>query len=731
MSPNNSSEIDELWAAFDQDFRENLDLAEDVLLKLEGEPADSGMVAALFRAMHTFKGVARMMGLSVLEGLSHRAETLVSLVRDEGVPLDSEMTEMLYAIIDQLRSLQAEVLSSHTDAAPEQVEPALARLSYLIESRKPSGGTSPLPQQASTAQEPAPAGPAPAEPEAIPPPAAETPREPEPVAELVVEHIDPACNSTYLDIFLEIAAEQIPKLEDGLQGLAAHPQGAFAALVAEIDTLKLAAEGMGFTEVCALLDSILETAQALSRSDSVTASTQNLLALQRSKLDLADEFLHILDCAGQLGVERSLDLAAFIWPVKGIKSEVQPAPLLLPLSPGRDDSRLESAPDRTSRALPGLMEAVGEMVADQATSHRLLTRLIDDDLGKSILRLVETALADGTDVRRCLVSFLEEWSHHMDTLYRVDVKLGAALSELQEQVRSLGICPAADLLDPLVAMVHEFSTRNEKEVGLVLEGGEVELDQAIVEVLGRVLPDLVRYAIERSIETPAQREAAGKPRQARLEISLAQKETAIQVLVQDDGAGIDSPRTGRDAVRADLIEVSQALASRDGGLQIQNNPQGGLCFSLQVPIDLTVVDGMVMRAGSILYVVPVSAIQRIAVPDQADLACASAGGGYTLVRQAEHWLPIYPLSGLEKRVNGYLGCLVVVIERENRQVALAVDELIGRQQVLIRSLTGQLAHARDAAGCALLGEGEVAILLDLSSISSRFQGESQMDPDLA
>ena len=721
MSENNSFEIDELWAAFDQDFRENLDLAEEVLLKLESEPADGPLVAALFRAMHTFKGVARMMGLTVLEGLSHRAETLVSLVRDEGVALDEEMTDMLYQVIDLLRNLQVEVLSKRSDVRPEQVEPAQTHLSGLIDSRKPTG------QAAAEIQQP-PATPnlpttevlpvvsTPLETVIVSPPDALP--EVEPLDDMVVEHINPACDTTYVEIFLEICGEQIPRIAAALQGLVAGRTEAGDELTAEIDALKLAAEGMGYSDVCTHLDKMLAIEQALVCADAgiPSARTRSLLELQRCKLGLAAELMDIQDCARQIGVERSLDLENFVWPGKQSPLEAQPEAVLLAEDEALYSSTANPASKRVSPELPELMEAVGEMVADQATSHRLLARLTENDLEKSILRRIEIALTEGADIRHELAAFLEEWAHDMDTLYRADVKLGAALSEFQEQVRSLGVCPAADLLEPLEQLVLELSTQAQKEVALTLEGWEVELDQGMVPVLDRVVRLLLQYSIENCIEMPAERESAGKPRQARLSVSLCQRETAVQVTVKDDGAQFDAVRA-----RLEMAEEEQALSMRNSRLQVQNNPEGGLSYTVQVPVDLTVVDGMVVRAGSVLYVVPVNAIQRITVPEQAELARASAGGGDTLVRQADHWLPVYPLSGLESRANGYLGSLVVVIEKEGRQVALAVDELIGRQQVLIRSLSGQLAQVRDAAGCALLGEGEVGMLLDLSAILGRYQ----------
>ena len=135
MAPTNS-DMDEIWAILAQEGRENLSIVEESLLKLEKKPDNRDEIAALFRALHTFKGTVRMMDFSITEGLAHHAEDLVSLVRDEGVILDEEMIDLLLVAMDRMRSLLEHILTYHTDVEPEEVTLISNKLESMVKRKK-------------------------------------------------------------------------------------------------------------------------------------------------------------------------------------------------------------------------------------------------------------------------------------------------------------------------------------------------------------------------------------------------------------------------------------------------------------------------------------------------------------------------------------------------------------------------------------------------------------------
>jgi two-component system, chemotaxis family, sensor kinase CheA len=132
-----SAELDEIWSLFSQESRDNLLAVEETLLKLEQDPSDLEQVKVLFRALHSFKGAARMMGLSVTESMTHHAEDLIALVRDQGVALDRDIIDMVLTALDRMRAILDHVLANGSDVEPSQVQDISVALQELIARKQP------------------------------------------------------------------------------------------------------------------------------------------------------------------------------------------------------------------------------------------------------------------------------------------------------------------------------------------------------------------------------------------------------------------------------------------------------------------------------------------------------------------------------------------------------------------------------------------------------------------
>jgi two-component system chemotaxis sensor kinase CheA len=176
-----------------------------------------------------------------------------------------------------------------------------------------------------------------------------------------------------------------------------------------------------------------------------------------------------------------------------------------------------------------------------------------------------------------------------------------------------------------------------------------------------------------------------------------------------------------DVEASDLSAVSAMLQAHRGRLSIVGEPGEGTRFSLELPLDTVVIDGMVVRAGGVHYVVPVGAIQRIVKPEKRQVVrldvrhSPSADGNRRVLQLGEELVPIQTLVGDTVSHVPDEG-LLLVIEGGERGVALVVDELIGQQQVLIQPLQGYMADVPGVSGYALLGEGDVGMVLDLSRV---------------
>jgi two-component system chemotaxis sensor kinase CheA len=410
-------------------------------------------------------------------------------------------------------------------------------------------------------------------------------------------------------------------------------------------------------------------------------------------------------------------------------------------------------------ALADFLESVGEMVATRATLHRVTQRLTEVNLAEDVNRLMRQSNGDWQHVRQELQTSLGAWTDDLSTLSHAETELGAALDRFQEVALALRARPAAEILDPLQRLVRDVAQHLGKMVKLDVIGADVGLDHSALDVLADPVRRLVWFAVAHSIEKPVQRREAGKLATGRVSVVVRKAADHVQIVIEDDGCGIDSDavlerarelgwtkakrvsahklsewvlRKGFGMVGGsyeiegiDLTAINTGLQTHRGRLSVVSEPGHGARFSLHIPLDMVVIDGMVMRVADVHYVVPIEAVRRIVSLEKDQLVRSSADGGRNMLRLEEELIPIRPLrQGLGLARSRSAGenipreGLLLVVETGERDMALPVDELIGQQQVLIQPLQGRLTDVQGISGCALLGEGDVGMLLNLDQISA-------------
>lgn len=466
-----------------------------------------------------------------------------------------------------------------------------------------------------------------------------------------------------------------------------------------------------------------------------------LIATQRSRESLSADIVQI-DRSGQyMTLQECL-----------LRQGAEPPRPLARQSAGKNDAPVDqptsSGASIAAPVLARLIETAGELAVHHATLHRVAGRLTETELVEPILRAMQAAQGDWTRARYNLKALLNDWLEDVHTLGQVERDVGTALDQLQESTRQLRLVPAAELLAPLQQLVRDLGRQLNKTVELTTQGAELDIDRSAIEVVAEPLRQLVWFAVVHSIETVERRQALGKPAVGRIVVTVDPHDDHLQVVIEDDGRGLDRtlilqhvqelqwvdhqvgtaddldlnlifrPDFGRvgglDGV--DLSALDNQLQAHHGRLSVTSDPDYGSRFVVRLPLDMAVVDGMVVRAGSVRYVIPVSAIRRIVQPAATDLIHSSADGQHTLLRTDGEVVQIRALGREDSA--GTSDHVMVIVNCEHGSVALAVDELIGRQQVMARPLQGHLSEVRDASGCALLGEGEVGMILNLSAVGS-------------
>lgn len=332
------------------------------------------------------------------------------------------------------------------------------------------------------------------------------------------------------------------------------------------------------------------------------------------------------------------------------------------------------------------------------------------------------------------------------------------MRELQEAALSIRMIPIAGVFARFPRLVRDLSTRLGKEAELRMEGETTELDRGQMERLIDPLTHLVRNSLDHGIEPPAMRTAAGKPARGTVWLRARHEGGNVVIEVEDDGAGLPREKIVRraremgmqidestsDAKLWDLIfapgfstaaqvsDVSGRGVGMDvvrrnvrefgGHVEVFTQPGKGTRMTVRLPLTLAIMDGMELALGAEIYILPLNAIVESLRPAPQDLK--SIGG----TRRALQWrgevLPVLPLGevlGVPEALPITDGVLVVV-ENAGRRAALAVDALLGQQQVVVKNLEANFRRVPELAGATILGSGAVGLILDVEALVQRAGG---------
>ncbi|MGE4279538.1 MAG: chemotaxis protein CheA [Magnetospirillum sp.] len=340
-----------------------------------------------------------------------------------------------------------------------------------------------------------------------------------------------------------------------------------------------------------------------------------------------------------------------------------------------------------------------------------------------------------------LIQGLQELSHHT--------------RELQESVMAIRAQPVKALFSKAPRLVRDLSSKLNKQARLVMSGENTEVDKTVIEQLSDPLTHLIRNALDHGIETPEERMAVGKPAEGTIHLAAEHRSGRIFIEIEDDGRGINRERVLAKAMEKGLVEPGQQLTDEQvdmlifapgfstasevsdvsgrgvgmdvvrkniqdvgGRVVVQSTPGAGSRFILSLPLTLAVMDGMLIQVGGQRYVLPLTNIVESLRPTpQQARSLVDVGNVLTIRGEYINLMALHAIFGIPGAITDPTKGLVVIVETEGgERVGLLVDELLGQQQVVIKSLDSNFRPIHGISAATILGDGRVALILDVSAL---------------
>ena len=333
------------------------------------------------------------------------------------------------------------------------------------------------------------------------------------------------------------------------------------------------------------------------------------------------------------------------------------------------------------------------------------------------------------------------------------------IRELQDVSMSMRMVPLKATFSKMARLVRDVSRKVGKNVNLVTEGEDTEIDRNLVNIINDPLVHMVRNAVDHGIETPEERNKLGKPEYGCVQLLAYHSAGSVVVEVRDDGKGLD-----RDVILAKAREKGLVPGASDGGerslsdreiynmifapgfstaqvvtdvsgrgvgmdvvkknieslrgqVEIKSELGSGSIFKMSLPLTLAIIDGMVVRVGCETYVIPTISIVRSTKPKSTDLSTVLKQG--EMLRLKDGLIPLFRIARLYKIKDAKENpedTIIVIVEDEDRRAGLVIDELVGRQQVVIKSLGGGMTDIPGITGGAIMPDGRVGLIIDVGGL---------------
>lgn len=713
-------DLEEFRQIFFQECNELLQALEEALSSIDDGNHDKDVINAAFRAIHSIKGGAGAFGFDGMVHFCHNFENVLDLIRNDKLPLDPLLVRLCLRSKDIVADLVEAAQQGETDLQKYGPD-VLKELEYTIDN-----GHAPEPDsvKANTATSSSVASPVVSKPEIS-----------VPASVAVEECVDD--EPPMRDIFITF------KPESDLIRAAIEPLN----LIAELDS---------FGPVNAEIISDTIPTPDNFKADQCYCHWKFTVFTAAKLEEIEDVFIFAKEYAQISFEEEKIEIpeATVQKPATEVKAPVaveKPVvtTVVAPVQTLQNDDKPVNKPEK-------------ENTQSQAQKASLTLRVDLQRIDRLVNMVGETVITQSVLAQQASTLSPET---HGGLLHAIE-SLSRQTRELQENVMSIRAQPVKNVFQRMNRLVRELAMSLNKEAKIVLVGENTEVDTTVIEELSDPLVHMIRNAMDHGMETPAERVALGKPAEGTIKLSAEHRSSRIVITVTDDGRGINREKVLQRAVERGLIpadakptieeienmiflpgfstaDVVSSVSGRGVGMDvvrrniqalggrvfIASTPGRGSVFTMALPLTLAVLDGMVIRVGSENFIIPITSIIEASRIDKHDFSILPNGsrvikmrGDYIRVINLGNALNV-PLSNERPQV--------LVVETETYgQVGMLVDDLIGQQQIVIKTLETHYRRVEGVSGATILGDGKVALILDTDAIASMNLGATSFDASM-
>lgn len=743
-------ETQEMLKAFVSEAFDSLDTNEPLVEYLY-EDNNSEYVNGIFRVFHTLKGLSGFFAMKIINKVTHEAETMLDIMRKQNKPQSDDAISIIYMTFDFLRELLQRVNEDYTDVSGAEqsediiliIKDAILKLQddSVAEIDSVSTDTSDIlaesietefqnddfngfekdddtfmieqnditPEDELHSQS----------------------------NELPSEEI---LNDDMLSNYLISALEFVETIENNLLKLEKEPKNKeiIAKTFGDTHSLKGNSGFMGFSEIEELafdMETILDSLRAGELDVDET-----VISILLSNIEIIGNRLNEMQSGSKSIAE--------VTPIIDLDSKSELPEKNADVSDIKSVTNIEvhkpaASPKENSTPSQPAQQSMNKM---QRKDIRVETNKIDklfDLVGELIT--IESMVTNNPDIKNLELPNFQKSASMLNKITR----------ELQEITMSVRMMPLEGLFNKMKRLVRDVSMKMGKKVEFKISGEDTEMDKNVIDEIADPLVHILRNSIDHGVETPEKRLENGKNEVGNVSLSARYEGNEILIIIKDDGAGIERERILQKAIEKEILTKSPELMTDQevfklifepgfstaaavtdisgrgvgmdvvkknieklrGSVDIDSIVGVGSTFILRIPLTLAIMEAMVIRIGNSMFALPILSVTESFKANLENIT--NTMDGLELIRVRDEILPIIRLNELFNKKSDYSDIpdgILITIETRSKKVCLFVDEIIGQQQAVIKSLTDYIGKVNGLMGCMILGDGSIGLIIDIESL---------------